>query len=295
MVPLISSICKGSVGVCQLPRTWWKTVTRAVDLLDPSYPDNSGGLDTWCLQAMNLDVGETYDYLRSELPDYVSFERWILAKKDGSLPAAQVERFNEIVKYRRHIRRHKIKETYDDIGFDPEVDTYTSALLLNTLQDWHLFHANDFVADQIPSGIPPLVSSIEVGPLDVMQLSRTWYKLLLAARGLLRDDYPACGMGLDQGVLDALGLDREAVIAFISQKQPTYMGFENWVTAQIGEVDRKKVDSCHRHLLDREHPVKRQSEIHKFTGCDRSIKSGVLLNHLEDWHVAYETWILPRK
>ena len=244
---------------------------------------------------MNLDVDETYDYLRSELPDYISFERWILAKKGGSLPAAQVERFNEIVKYRRHIRTHKITETYEDIGFDPEVDTYTSALLLNTIQDWHLFHANDFVKDQIPAGIPPLVSSIDVGPLDVMQLSRTWYKVLLDSRGVLRDDYPACGMGLDQRVLDALGLDHEEVISFISQKQPTYMAFENWVTAKIGRLNRKKVDAFQRHLLDREHPEERQSEIHKLTGCDRSIKNGVLLNHLEDWHLAYETWIIPRK
>ncbi len=163
MVPMISSICKGSLGVCQLPRTWWKTLTRAVNLLDSAYPDNSGGLDTWCLQAIELDIDETYDYLRSELPDYVTFERWILDRKNNQLPAARVERFNEIVKYRRHIRPHKITETYADIGFDPDVDTYTSALLLNTLQDWHLFHANDYNSDQhdIPANISPLVSSIE--------------------------------------------------------------------------------------------------------------------------------------
>lgn len=295
MVPLISSICRGSIGVCQLPRTWWKAVTRAVDLLDPGYPDNSGGLDTLCLQAMNLDVDEIYDYLRSELPDYVSFERWIITRKIGQLPTAQIARFNEIVKYRRHIRPHKITETYEDIGFDPEADTYTSALLLNTLQDWHLFHANDFVKGQIPAGIPPLVSSIDVGPLDVMQLARTWHKVLLKSQGLLRTDYPACGRGLDQHVLDVLGLDRHAMTSYVTENQPTYMAFESWVVTQIGEVDRARVDSFQRNLLNREHPETRKAEIHRLTGCDRSIKSGVLLNHLEDWHLAYETWILPRK
>ena len=60
MIPMISSLCQGSLGVCQLGRTWWKALSRAVDLLDPDYPDNSGGLDTWCLQAMELDVDAVY-------------------------------------------------------------------------------------------------------------------------------------------------------------------------------------------------------------------------------------------
>ncbi len=295
MIPMIGSICTGSLGVCQLPRTWWKGVTRAVDLLDSVYPDNSGGLDTWCLQALNLDIDETYDYLRSELPDYVSFERWILAKKKGKLHSAQMKRFNEIVAYRRHIRPHKITETYAAIGFDPDTDTYTSALLLNTLQDWHLFHSNDFVTDRLPTSIPPLVSSLDVGPLNIMQLARTWYKLLLASKGLLDKDYPACGKGLDQGVLDALGLDREATVSFISQEQPTYMRFEQWVTAQIGQVDHDKIDSFQHRLLNREHPEPKRSAIHQLTGCDPSISNGVLLNHLEDWRLAYQTWIVPHK
>ena len=51
MVLMIGSICKGSIGICQLPRAWWKAVPRRVGPLDPSYPDNSDGLDTWCLQS----------------------------------------------------------------------------------------------------------------------------------------------------------------------------------------------------------------------------------------------------
>lgn len=76
MVPLLGSICKGSLGICQLPRTWWKVLTRAVGFLDSDYPDNSGGLDTWCLQAIELDVDEVYDYLvsgRKEISGRESF------------------------------------------------------------------------------------------------------------------------------------------------------------------------------------------------------------------------------
>ena len=298
MVPTISSICKGSIGICQLPRTWWKTLTRAVGLLDPAYPDNSGGLDAWCLQAIGLDIDETYDYLRSELPDYVSFEHWILDRNHGHIPTAPVQRFNGLVRYRRHIPP-KIIETYADIGFDPEVDTYTSALLLNTLQDWQLFHANDndCISDKsnFPADMPPLVSSIDVGHINVMHLPRTWYKLLLDAKGLLNSDYPACGGGLDQRVLDALGLDRETTTAYIEDYLPTYLDFESWVITQIGEVDRPKVDEFQTFMLNRDHAEPKRAGIHNLTGCDRSISNGVALNHLEDWRYAYDIAIAPAK
>lgn len=297
MVPMVGSICKGSLGICHLPRTWWKTVTRAVGLLDPDYPDNSGGLDTWCLQAIELDVDEVYDYLRSELPDYVTFERWVLDQKNNQLPTARIARFNDIVQYRRHIRPHKITETYADIGFDPEVDTYTSALLLNTLQDWHLFHAKDYHSDQcdIPVGTSPLISSLDVGPLNIMQLPRTWYKILLEAKGLLNSDYPACGGGLDQNVLDAIGLDREGTVGYIQESHPTYMTFERWVIDQVGEIDRQKVDAFQTFMQNREHPEPKRMGIYTLTGCDPSITNGVLLNHLEDWRYAYDVTIVPNK
>ena len=298
MIPMIGSICQGSLGIGQLGRTWWKTLTRAVDLLDASYPDNSGGLDTWCLEALELDVDEVYAYLRAELPDFVCFERWILTKKQGILPAEKITEFNQMLLDRSHGHRpHKIAETYADIGFDPEVETYTSALLLNTLQDWHLFHARDFLVGDtyVPTGMPPLVSSLDVGPLNVMQLARTWYKVLLEAKGWLHADYPACGGGLDQKVLDALGLDRDRTLAYLREHLPTYMDFERWIIAEVGQVDRAKVAAFEEMLLKREHAAEKRAGIHELTGCDPTIANGVLLNHLEDWRYAYEVAILPRK
>jgi hypothetical protein len=298
MIPMIGSICQGSLGVCHLPRTWWKVLTRAVDLLDPAYPDNSGGLDTWCLEAIEMDVDQTYKYLRSELPDYVSFERWILDQKDGHLPTASLARFNEIIRYRRHIRPHKITETYADIGLDPKVHTYTSALLLNTLQDWQLFHARDYSdtdAGTLPAGMPPLISSLDVGPLKIMQLPRTWYKCLLETKGLLHSDYPACGGGLDQGVLDAVGLDRDKTLAYIRDARPDYMAFEAWVTAQVGSVDRDRITAFENTMLKRQHAEAKRGGIHQLTGCDPSIKDGVTLNHLEDWRYAYDIAVAPLK
>ena len=291
MIPLIGNICRGPLDICQLPRTWWKVLTRKKGLLDESYPDNSGGLDTWCLEALGLHVDVTYSYLRDELPDYVAFEAWIVDKKKGQFDHAKIGRFNEIVLHRRHIRPHKISETYEDIGYDPSVETETSALLLNTLQDWQLFYGTDYATGDVPAELPPLISSLDVGPLGVVQLARTWHKVLLEAKGLLNNDYPACGGGLDQNVLDALGLDRDRTIGYLNETLPSYVQFESWVLGEIKEVDRNKVEAFRLFMVQREHPEPKLTDIHDRTGCDRSIKNGVLLNHLEDWRYAYDLLI----
>lgn len=295
MIPLIGSICQGPLGICQLPRTWWKAVTRQVGLLDESYPDNSGGLDASCLDALELDVDETYTYLRNDLPDYVTFEAWITDRKGGQFSSARITRFNTMLERRVHSRPAKITETYADIGYDAETHTEVGALLLNTLQDWSLFHARDYASGNVPKNMPPLISSLDVGPLNVPQLARTWHKVLLDAKGLLNEDYPACGGGLDQRVLDALGLDRDATLTFLTENLPGYLQFEAWVIEQIGEVDRDKVGAFRERMVTREHPEPKLSGIHDLTGCDRGITNGCLLNHVEDWRYAYDLLIAPHK
>lgn len=294
LIPLIGSICKGPIGISQLPRTWWKAVTRAVGVLDSEYPDKSGGLDTWCLEHLELNIDETYDYLRSELPDYVTFESWVVDQKGGKVHAAKIARFNQIIVHRQHIRPNKITETYADIGFDPDVDTYTSALLLNTLQDWQLFHARDlgYVAN---AGSTPLISSLDLGPMGVMQLARTWQKVLLDAKGLLHDDYPAFGGGLDRSVIEALGLNQEETLDYLRNELPTYMGFERWIQGRAGDIDHAKVEQFQNHLLQREHKGPKLADIHERTGCDPGITNGVLLNHLEDWRYAYDLIVAPHR
>ena len=291
MIPLIRSICQGPLGISQLPRTWWKAITRQVGLLDETYPDNSGGLDAWCLDALELDVDETYAYLDDELPDYVTFEQWVVDRKNGAFSKARIKRFNLMLQRRVHSRPHKITETYGDIGYDPETHTEVGALLLNTLQDWSLFHDRDYASGDIPQGIPPLISSLDVGPLNVVQLARTWHKVLLDAKGLLNEDYTACGSGLDQRVLDALGLDRDNTLAYLTESLPSYLAFQAWVTEQMGEVDRERVGEFRQRMLTRKHPDPKLSGIHDLTGCDRSITNGRLLNHVEDWHYAYDMLI----
>ena len=143
----------------------------------------------------------------------------------------------------------------------------------------------------MPAGIPPLISSLDVGPLDVVQLPRMWHKVLLEAKGLLNADYPDCGGGLDQKVLDALGLNREKTLTYLRETLPSYVRFESWVIAEVREIDRAAVESFRAALIQREHPDPKLTDIHDRTGCDRSIPNGALLNHLGDWRYAYDLLI----
>ncbi len=78
------------------------------------------------------------------------------------------------------------------------------------------------------AGMIPTISSGVAGPLGVLHLPRFWSKVLLDSKGQLHEDYPACGAGFDQMVLDGLGLDKDATLAYISDNSPTYPQFEAW-------------------------------------------------------------------
>ena len=292
MIPLISSNCTGPLGACQLPRTWWKVLLRQKGLLDEEYPDCGGGLDAGVLRALGLDQEAALDYLRTTLPTYLDFEAWVLRKKGGSLDREAVETWNFSVRSRVHTSPEKIAETYRDIGFGGDVKI-TSAVILNSLQDWQLFHKRD-----LNTGLPglggkvvPLVATIDYGPLGVCQLPRTWLKILLRAKGLLHPDYPdMTGTGLDPKVLGVLRLDVEAVLKFIRENLPDYLTFEGWVLEQTkGRIDREAVEEWNTFLRKRVHLEAKRRDIHATVGRkdDGTLTSAVVLNHVEDWHLAH--------
>ena len=58
MVPLISSLCYGPLGYCQMPRTWWKSLLHAHGLLAEDYPPCTDGLDHWWLEGFMIEDEE---------------------------------------------------------------------------------------------------------------------------------------------------------------------------------------------------------------------------------------------
>ncbi len=292
MIPLVSSNCYGPLGVCQLPRFWWKALLRKKGLLDEEYPDFSDGLDAGVLRTLGLEKEAALDYLRRNLPTYLDFEAWVLRQKGGSLDREAVEKWNFAVRSRVHTSPAKIEETYRDIGFDKDV-RINSAVILNSLQDWQLFYKRDLNTGFPGLGgkVTPLIATIDYGPLGVCQLPRTWHKILLRAKGLLHPDYPdMTKSGLDPRVLAVLKLDVEAVLKHIRENLPSYLQFEGWVLEQTkGRIDRDAVEEWNTFLRKRIHNDAKRTEIHATVGRkdDGTLTSAVVLNHIEDWHLAH--------
>ena len=289
MIPLISTLCRGPLGVGQLPRFWWKVLAHQAGQLDASYPYCSDGLDRFVLQSLQLDRDATIAYLRQHMPTYLEFEDWIIAQKGGALHQPTIDRWNNCLQTRTHINPAKIDETYTDIGFSREI-TIGSAVQLNCLQDWQLFHRNDLTGTGFPGPMPPLLSSIDQGPLGLCQLPRTWLKTSLRARGLLHEDYPDCAEGsLDQRCMKALGLDQEETLAYLRDNLPTYTEFEDWVRQQADPIDPQAVADFNRTLLERQHRPEKLVDIHAALNRpnDGTWTGGVLLNNLEDWQYAH--------
>lgn len=136
------------------------------------------------------------------------------------------------------------------------------------------------------AGMIPTISSGVAGTLGVLHLPRFWSKVLMDAKGVLHEDYPACGMGYDQMVLDALGLNKETTLAYIADNSPTYPQFEAWVLEQSGgSLDADTVAKLNAAIEGYNHDDDTRKGILDANGLedDGSILDAVNLNNLDDW------------
>ena len=135
-------------------------------------------------------------------------------------------------------------------------------------------------------GTIPLISSDLAGPLGAIHLPRLWSKVLLSAKGQLEDGYDECGQGLDQMVLDGLGVDRDAAVGYIKSNLPTYPQFEAWVVQQRGgSIPQGEIDASNAAIRGYNHDDDTRGSILSAAGVadDGSILDAVNLNNLDDW------------
>jgi len=137
------------------------------------------------------------------------------------------------------------------------------------------------------SNIIPLISSGTAGPLGVLHLPRLWQKVSLAARGKLADGYKGPGPGYDYMVIEALGLDKDSLVAFITDSRPTYAAFEAWVASQPGaKLDAASVGALNSAISGYNHTDDVRSSILAAAGIPNDAaapKDAVNLNNLDDW------------
>jgi uncharacterized protein DUF5069 len=133
----------------------------------------------------------------------------------------------------------------------------------------------------------PLISSGVAGPLGVVHLPRLWQKISLEAKGKLASGYPAVGKGFDAMTLAALGLDEQAVRAYIKENKPTYPQFEAWVKKNAKSLTREAIDKHNAAVRGYVADDETRKSILSASGIadDASApKDAVNLNNLDDWY-----------
>ncbi len=133
----------------------------------------------------------------------------------------------------------------------------------------------------------PLISSGVAGPLGVLHLPRLWLKVSLEAAGKLADGYPGIGAGYDSMVVSALGLNADAVKAFIKDHKPTYPQFESWIRKQPGvKLDKASIHKLNVAIAGYIHTDETRKSILTANGLPddgSSLPDAVNLNNLDDW------------
>ncbi len=132
--------------------------------------------------------------------------------------------------------------------------------------------------------IVPLISSDTAGPLGAVHLPRLWAKLTLGSAGRLAEGYDECGPGFDQLTLSDLNLDRDRTIAFIRERKPTYMQFEQWVVEQNGgKIDPETIRKHNEAIRSYCHSDDKAKGMRKASGIPHeNVREAVTLNTVED-------------
>ena len=134
------------------------------------------------------------------------------------------------------------------------------------------------------SKIVPLISSGTKGPLGVLHLPRLWQKVSLEAAGKIADGYPGIGGGYDTMVINALGLDAEAVRSYITNEKPTYTQFEAWISAQDGAtLGDDAIGALNDSIVGYNHDGETKAGILGACGLESGPDDAVNLNNLDDW------------
>lgn len=130
----------------------------------------------------------------------------------------------------------------------------------------------------------PLISPVVAGPLGVMHLPRLWLKMLLFSYGRLQEAYRHGHGGLDEKLIVALGIDVDAMIAFVESEKPDYQAFEAWVRANAMKLTPESIAALNAAILAERVPehiaVKRREQ---FNIADPTFAGAIPLINLDDW------------
>jgi hypothetical protein len=108
--------------------------------------------------------------------------------------------------------------------------------------------------------------------------------MCLGAAGKLADGYANCGPGYDMMTLDALGVDRDALVAFVSASKPTYVQFETFISENATSLNETSIAEHNAAVIGYQHTDETRQSILASVGLpDGKPTDAVNLNNLDDW------------
>jgi hypothetical protein len=135
IIPGVSSSSAGPLGVKHLPRLWMKALLNGVGALPPDY--NSGcGFDEYVAKLTGLDLDAAIAFIHAELPDYMTFERWV-RERVPALDAASIAGYNEAIVTRQKPEEKAAAERLES-GV-PEL-SFREVIMCNDMLDWKGLH-----------------------------------------------------------------------------------------------------------------------------------------------------------
>jgi hypothetical protein len=203
---------------------WLKALLLATDRLAEDWGCGPGGLDKRTMDTVGVDSNELVTWLVREFPTYAECETWV-RERARSLDAASIARANDYLAMST-LPRGLGEKFRAYLGID---DVRVDGTRINNLDDWMTVH--QYVVRYGVDGGPiiPAISPRTAGPLGIASLPRFWMIAFLRASGVLVPDYRFTDDPGGRAMLQALGVDAAAAIAFIEAEKPTYLQFETWL------------------------------------------------------------------
>lgn len=133
LVPMVSSAQYGMLGVPHLPRLWMKALSRATGALPKDWKSGlECGFDCTLAKMTGMDLAAAIEYINTELPDYLTFERWFEKNVGGVTDAQRAEWSEKIAALQQPEDRAQPNLT--EAGA-PDLQT-RSTILINDIVDW---------------------------------------------------------------------------------------------------------------------------------------------------------------
>jgi hypothetical protein len=135
IVPSVSSLATGPLGVLHLARLWAKAVIKAAAELPEGYHSGKGPLDEQLAETIGMDLPASVRFTE-ELPSYIAYEAWV-REHATKLDPATVAAWNERMRTREK-PEHVAAPEREILGITDANER--RGVMLNDVLDWHYVH-----------------------------------------------------------------------------------------------------------------------------------------------------------